>query len=366
MNFIMATLTEVSVVARKTIKWGTIGLVVMAMIPGTISLIRKIYVMMNPPPPPPPTVRYGKLPRLMFPVDPNVATPEYKLETVSGSLPALPNVAKVYLVGINRSRLLVLDRMTERANQVGLTNEPVQINDRTYRYSSPRAPIGMMFDVITGGLSYTYDWTTDKILSQTFSVPIGDLAVGEARRFLGDLGALPEDLANGEAKVIYLAASGSAMEQVVSPYEANFVRIDLFRTKKDEKIPGVAQSISMDTVTVGGDTSPVNVILSGSQGTERVVQANYYYSQVLGEDFATYPLKPVQTAWQELVAGGGFVAKRTTENKVTIRHVNLAYFESNEQQDFLQPVYVFDGDGGFLAYVQAVDESKIATSVTPK
>ena len=124
MNFIMATLTEVSVVARKSIKWGTIGLVTMALVPGTATLLKNIYLLLNPLPPPAPTIRYGKLPKLIFPEASNSATPEYKLETVSGSLPALPNVAKVYLVGINRSRLLTLDRMTARVNQIGFVDEP--------------------------------------------------------------------------------------------------------------------------------------------------------------------------------------------------------------------------------------------------
>jgi hypothetical protein len=362
----MATLTEVSAIARKSIKWGAIGLVVMALIPGTATLLQKIFLMLNPPPPPPPTVRYGRLPTLIFPETANTATPEYKLETVSGSLPVLPNVAKVYLVGINKSRLLVLDRMTERANQVGLTNNPIQLDERTYRYTSPRAPIEMLFDVITGGLSYKYDWTFDKSIYQTFNVPIGDLAVSESKNFLTRLGAMPEDLANGTSKVTYLAATSSAMVPVVSPYEANFVRVDLFRAAKDEQIPGISQKVTMNFVTVSGETSPINVILAGSQGDGRVVQANYYYSQIVGEDYATYPLRPVQTAWQELVSGGGFIAKRPTENKVTVRHIYLAYFESNEQQDFLQPVYVFEGDGGFIAYIQAVDPSKIMITSLPK
>jgi hypothetical protein len=67
----------------------------------------------------------------------------------------------------------------------------------------------------------------------------------------------------------------------------------------------------------------------------------------------------VDQAWKELVSGGGFIAKRTTENQVVVRKVSLAYFEANEQQAFLQPVYVFEGDGGFTAYVQAVDHSYI-------
>jgi hypothetical protein len=289
---------------------------------------------------------------------PNFATPEYKLETITGALPSFPNMSKAYLVGINKSRLLILERMTQKARAIGLENEPVQLDERTYRYTIPKVPVDMVFDVITGGLSYKYDWTVDRSIYTTFDVPIGNSAVSEARSFLGRLGALPDDVANGPTKVVYLSATSSAMLPATSPYEANFVRVDLFRADKNEVLP-TGEKLTMKVVTVGGDTSPINVIISGLGGDKRIVQANYYYSQILGEDFATYPLRPVSDAWKELVDGGGFIAKRTTENKVTVRRVGLAYFESNEQQAFLQPVYVFEGDAGFTAYVQAVDPSYV-------
>jgi len=349
----MATLTEVSVMARKTIKWGLVALVIMALIPGIMALMRRVYLTLNPPPPPPPTVKYGKLPKLIFPEAPNFATPEYKLETITGALPAMPNVSKVYPVGINKSRLLILERMTEKARSVGLSNEPIQLDERTYRFSSPKLPIDMIFDVITGGLSYKFDWTTDRSNYFVQDVPIGNEAIVGAKRFLERLGVLDEDIANGTSRIIYLSATSSAMLPETSPYEANFTRVDLYRAEKNEELP-TGEKLTMKIVTVGGETSPVNVIVSGLSGDKQIVQANYYYSQTLGDDFATYPLKPVSEAWKELVDGGGFIAKRTTENQVTVRRVSLAYFESNEQQAFLQPVYVFEGDAGFTAYVQAV------------
>ena len=37
-----------------------------------------------------------------------------------------------------------------------------------------------------------------------------------------------------------------------------------------------------------------------------------------------------------------------------IRKVSLAYFEPVTPAQFLQPVYVFEGDRGFAAYVPAI------------
>ncbi len=360
----MATLTEVSQISKKIIKWGIIMLVIISLIPGILAIINKVYLVMNPPPPPPPTVKYGKLPPLVFPQAAQTATPAYTLQTISGSLPSLPNVSKVYPVGVNKSRLLELQRMTDRAKIFGMINDPIQLNDVTYRFTNPRAPIDMVYNVITGGISYRYDWTIDTTIYSNFNVPDKQSAVKEARSFLDRMGVLPADLANGDSNVIYLAATASAMVPALSSYEANFVRVDLFRAEKDEKIPGVGQTVTMKFVTAGGDTSPVNVIISGVDGDGRIVQANYYYSQILGDDWATYPLKSVQNAWKELTSGGGYIAKRTAQTQVTIRHVTMAYYESSQQQDFIQPVYVFDGDQGFMAYVSAIDPNWIETSTS--
>ena len=38
----------------------------------------------------------------------------------------------------------------------------------------------------------------------------------------------------------------------------------------------------------------------------------------------------------------------------------LGYFDSEATQQYAMPIYVFLGDGGFSAYVSAVDETAIA------
>jgi len=100
------------------------------------------------------------------------------------------------------------------------------------------------------------------------------------------------------------------------------------------------------------------VMISGMSDSRKIVQASFQYSQILENDFATYPLLPVQEAWNNLLAGKGYIAKKITD-KVTVRRITLAYFESNQPQKFLQPVYLFEGDAGFMAYVQAVDPKMV-------
>ena len=343
----MATLTEVSVISRKIIKYGAIGMVIIALIPLGVRITKSIYLQLNPPPPPPPTLAYGKLPKLIFPVS-TESQPTYKLETIQGTLPDLPNTGRVYVVGINKSRLLALDRIREKMRNLGFLTEPQELDDRTYRFTQANFPVESIVNIISGGFAYRYDWTTNSLTATTYNAPTAVRAIAEAKTFLLNLGLLPDDLGGGTAKTLYLIATGSAMVPIDSQYQANFTGVDLYRADKDE----------MKFVTTGGDTSPVSVVFSGLEGNKRVVAANYQYSPILDDGFATYPLRSVEAAWQELNQGGAYIAKRTVP-EVVIRRVYIAYYESSDPQEFIQPVYVFEGDGGFLAYVHAIDPGNV-------
>ena len=340
----MATLTEVSFHTRRIIKWGAVGLVIVMLMPAAWRIIKTIYLTLNPPPPAAPTVKYGKLPKLLWPeADPNYK-PQYRLETIEGGLPKLANVAKVYFVSINKSRILELERIKSRAAALGFAGDPEKANDQTYVFKHPTNPATLTVDIIYNSYKYIYDWRSDAKILEEKALPNNEQAVSETKTLWQNLGLLADDLTNGRPKVTYLKLSGENLGTALALSEADFVRVDLFRADKDE----------VKIVTPGGDVSPVNVIFSGTtdQG-KRIVEANYAYSRILDDTFSTYPLKTSDDAWQELQGGGGYIAKMAANN-VVIRKVTLAYYESGQPQEFLQPVYVFEGDAGFMAYVSAV------------
>ena len=138
------------------------------------------------------------------------------------------------------------------------------------------------------------------------------------------------------------------MVPAISLSEADFVRVDLFRKNLDD----------LKVLPPNPNQSSVSWIFSGARETgKRIVEVDYAHQPVSEENYATYPFKSSATAWQELANGQGFVASlgENPQDKVTIRKVYLAYFDSDEIQDFLQPIFVFEGDKGFVGYIQAVD-----------
>jgi hypothetical protein len=106
------------------------------------------------------------------------------------------------------------------------------------------------------------------------------------------------------------------------------------------------------------------IVAGGLGRNESVVHFEFNYQPVDYSQVHTYPLRTTDSAWRILQAGEGFIAKKGTQDAAIIRQVYLGYFDSYEEQSYLQPIYVFEGDGGFLGYVPALDPKFIQTSTS--
>nr|MDQ3009040.1 hypothetical protein [bacterium] len=69
----------------------------------------------------------------------------------------------------------------------------------------------------------------------------------------------------------------------------------------------------------------------------------------------TYPLRSTESAWRIVQAGEAVIVNAGLQEHATVRSVSLGYFDSFNEQEYLQPIYIFEGDGGFMAYVSAID-----------
>jgi len=86
---------------------------------------------------------------------------------------------------------------------------------------------------------------------------------------------------------------------------------------------------------------------------------NYKYANVDRELFSTYPVKTVEEAWSDLKAGNYWPAVDVSPGDVAIKNIYLAYFEPVSLTNYLQPIFVFEGDQNFVAYVPAVSNKYI-------
>lgn len=305
-----------------------------------------VYRTLFPPPPPAPTVAFGKLSALPFPEKTLSKKYSYSLQTKTGELPDLPTAAVVYFMPQAASSFLDLDEAAKIARTLGFTEEAQALSETIYRFEHPSVPSSIDMNIVnkTFSLNYNLSATPELINLRPRST---EAAISAVRSLLSSAGLLSSDLAAGEAKVDFIKASPPNLVPAISLSEANFLRINLFRKAYD----------SLPVLTPDRNRSNVWFLVSGSSSRgQQIIAGEYHYFAVDQDRTATYPLKTVQEAWQEVLDGKAYVSSEPSsgESQVTIRRVYLAYYDSGQIQEFLQPIVVFEGDNGFSAYVPAV------------
>lgn len=346
----MATLTETAYYTRRAINWGIIALVVIFIfkifLDFTVSAWKKLF----PPPPPPPTVAFGKLPALKFPPAPG-DTPSaqfsFTLETIEGEPPATSSAGTVFFIPKPEPNLLSLSRASQFASRLGFRGEPQAESPTVYRWSDEKNPFKTLrIDIVTGNFKITYDYAQDLGLFAEKNLPTQDQAIAEATNFLQNLGLFPSELQAGQTQISYWQLLGNTLVQTTSLAGADAVRVDFSR----ENILGMRLFSSHPPEEL------IYFIFSGSrEAQKRILEVSYRFWTVEMEQGATYPLKTSSQAWEELIAGKGYIARLAEgENKVVVRKIYLAYFYPEDYQSFLQPIFVFEGDPNFLAFIPAV------------
>lgn len=340
----MATLTSIAVTTRKVIRYcifGIVGLIALRIVFGLgISLYNRLF----PKPPPPPTVAFGKLPSLPFPQkDRSELT--YTLQTKTGQLPTFSTQAKVYFMPSLVSNLLALDSAKQTASALGFASEPLAKSETVYTFPHPQVPSDLEMNIITGNFSISYNLSVDPSpIERKPSSP--EIAANQVRSFLTSGRLLAEDLV-GPTTHEFLKIEALKLVDAISLSEADLVRINLFRRAYDD----------LPSVTPDPKRANVWFLVSGANQREKqIVNGEYHYFPVDEEQYSTYPIKTARDAYNELAAGGGYIASmgQNEGNQIVIRDAYLAYYDAGEQTQFYQPIIVFAGDNNFVAYVPAV------------
>ncbi|HEX8924069.1 MAG TPA: hypothetical protein VF828_05050, partial [Patescibacteria group bacterium] len=128
----MASLTYTAYMSRNIIKYGGIGLAVFTVLwmmgTAAIEAYNKAH-----PPYVAPTVRYGLLPKIVFP-DKQAAKKNFNLELPNDAFPAFKDQARVYFIPRPDNNFLALEIDRKIAQSIGFVNEPTQIKEGVYEF----------------------------------------------------------------------------------------------------------------------------------------------------------------------------------------------------------------------------------------
>ena len=343
----MASLTQTAILARKIIRYLLYFMAFLIVGKIVLDLSLGVYRIVFPPPAPPPTVAFGKLPKLPFPPNQNLPDLNITVETPNGKIPTfkdISNQTRVYFMPKPSQTQLNLEETKKKVNGLGFNPEGQAKSETLYLFPHKNFPSSLEVDIVTGIFSVNYDITADTSLLDK-KPPVPDVAISQARGFLSRGNLLPSDL-TGPTKHEFLKVEGGQFVSVLSLADANFIKVNLFRKDYDK----------MPSMSLNPDEANVWFIESGISDRQ-IVGGEYHYFSVDETKFATYPIKNGEQALEDLKANKGYVKLGKNDNgNITVRRIYLAYFDPPLTIDFFQPIVVFEGDNGFMAYVPAVTD----------
>lgn len=346
----MPTLSVVRTDFGKFIKWGAIALVILIII---IIILRVLLIFKNtlfPPPPPTPTAAFGLLKEPEFPEGIKKDF-TYEIDTISGTLPTLPTLTNVYKMEEKLPDILDAENASQRASSLKFEYEPQQISDFEYRWINNNPPnqiltIDTRFNKFV--LTSSYLNFEDKIKSRTFSDE-GE-AISTAESFLQSLGMYPEDIDEENKEVEYFTLEGGTLRQSTRVVTSNVATIYFYQKPLEEVPIAYPQS----------PKSPMKITVAKPDFDGDVIDANFAHQNILTEESATYAIKTSEEAFEDLKNGDAFVLTHDGDDaNIKISDVTLALYFSGNQQEFLTPVIVFEGNNNFRAYVSAITDELI-------
>jgi hypothetical protein len=341
----MTSLTRAAIIARKTIRYTIYGLLALIIGRFVFQVGIKTYRYLFPEPPPPPTVTYGKIPTLPFPKNEDLPFLEYRLETPDGDLPKLTEQVNIYFMPKPGTDLLSLETARRRARSLGYTEQEEALSETIYRFKHLHAPSVLEINITNNVFSISFDLAAKPGVLEN-RPPAPENTLSQAKSTLASATLLPDDLSD-QVVHEFLALGDDGFEQALSLSEANVTKVHLFR-KAYEELP---------SVTPNPEEANIWFMISGSRERgSQIIAAKYHYFPIDETLSATYPIKSASEAWEELISGNAYIARleSDTEGEVVIRRAYLAYYDPGIPVDFYQPVIVFEGDDGFMAYVPAV------------
>lgn len=308
----------------------------------------------HPAPPPPPTVGFGILPNLVFPIQDETDKPQsYSLEMAYG-IEEVSDRAKVFLVTKSAANLLADERVKEVASIYGFIFTPEVIGEKNYRFTK-NTPLDMSLEI--SAVDFTFSMQSNflsrpDLLAEKKPLPEEFEAVERVKEFVTRADMLGADIATASGQVTFLKSIGGELKTAFSLSEADFLQIDLNRNPIDQLYKVYTNLWNRGIISAKFSSS--------SSANNLITQMDYNYRQVDYLNFETYPLRSAKSAWNLVQAGDAYVINGKNLKEAVVREVELAYYDSFDEQKYLQPIYVFKGDGNFMAFVPAVSANYLS------
>lgn len=290
---------------------------------------------------------FGKIGPPEIPQSTNSAELKFTLDTIEGQPVTATETAKVYFLPQSNPRFGYREKIYLIAKSFGFDTEIVkhQLVDKLATFTDKEKTLSI--DI--SNFNFKFDRKVDNELfsSSQLTIPSKQEIENKAINFLKKIGRYPDELGKGTTNIIYLKYNPGNQNfvNVTNRNQAQLVEIDFRRPDID----------NYETVTPRFLTSQNYVIMVFEDDNYTVIKSQIAFFEKSEDQVGVYPIKTGDQAWTELNNGKGLVVAGTQGQKnIVIKSMRLRYFDPDIYQNYLQPVYVFLGEGDFAAYIPAV------------
>ena len=343
----MTTLTRISIVARKTVRFGIYFLIIITIIRISFGTLTSVYKRMFPERIPDPTQGFGLLPDLPF-IELNHEDITYRLETPDLDLPSFPDRMRVYTTFSPQTDIQALPNARETARRLGFNPQGVELVESVYVFNHVREPSKLTFNIITRVFSVNYDIRSNLLVVSGIP-PSPDSATKLAQDFLNRGGMMREDII-GPITHEFLTYQNEVFRKAPSQSDSNAIKINFYRKDYEDRYPSMPPNPRQANIWFTFSTP--------ASGPNQMIRGEYKYFAINEGQRETYPIITPEEAWTKLMRGDGHVVSldEGVRGEIAIRSIYLAYYDAGQFVPFYQPIVVFEGDHNLVVYLHATTD----------
>jgi hypothetical protein len=334
----------------------------------------------------PPNIAFDNLPAIQFPE--NVVDNEftYTLNTLSGSLPTdFPDRLHIYSIEVQSASLLNLDKAKTKAYELGFRDQQGKVlpeislgNGKYLWEDNSDLSRKLIFDILNFNFSITSSYLANLTVLGAQNISDENNAIQTANELLESVELLPSDIAIEKTQTpqddanyntypkLFTIRNG-ALVPTTSLSSAKVIRVDFYQKDIEYDLDTGHQNAPKAKMKLPirypkPPFSTMSFWIASGQNSAEVGAAEFVHHNIIipSDTPATYPIKKVEDAFEELKSGKAYIAAyQGLDQEILISNVYLAYYLGADNPSYLMPIIVFEGQNSFFAYVSAVTDDFI-------
>ncbi len=290
---------------------------------------------------------FGKVNLSEIPQSTTSAGLKFTLDTIEGAPVTATETAKVFFLPQFNPRFGYSEKIYLMAKSFGFDTGIIKhkLIDKTATFADDEKTLSI--DISNFNFKFDRKVSNELFSSPRITIPSKTEIENKAIDFLKKIGRYPDELGKGTTNVIYLR---------YNPGNENFVNVDLRSNAQLVEVDFYRPSLDGFSIVTPKFFNSQNYVIMLFEGSDfQIIKSQIAFFEKSEDQVGVYPVISGDQAWKELIEGKGMIVAGTQgQENIIVKSMKLGYFDPDIYQIYLQPVYVFLGEGNFVGYVPAV------------